>query len=182
MSSTPLSGNAIRSPNGAPSLSNKTNPQLLDMRCAASQTRDQHTIVIWLILFVYMKIQRSVSPYCAATPDTMWCIIGCWLRKQKKSWWHPGLEWWIVKRGKKWIRVLVKYFFTSVLFALRTASSVSSWFSRLGVTTADLCTCVSTVSFHYTVSKCVSWEIWQLSCHINQTDSFWKSLPPPLLP
>lgn len=111
MSSTPLSGNAIRSPNGAPSLSNKTNPQLPDMRCAASQTRDQHTIVIWLILFVYMKTQRSVSPYCAAAPHTMRCIIGCWLWRQRESWWHPGPEWWIVKRGKEWIRVLVEYFF-----------------------------------------------------------------------
>lgn len=59
MSSTPRSENAIRSPNGAPSLNNKTNPQLPDMRCAASQTRDQHTIVIWLILFVYKKIQKK---------------------------------------------------------------------------------------------------------------------------
>ncbi len=121
MSSTPLSRNAIRSPNGAPSLNNKTNPQLLDMRCAASQTRDQHTIVIWLIWFVYMKIQRSVSPYCAATPNTMRCIIGCWLWKQRKSWWHPGLEWWIVKRRKKWIRVLVKDFFH--LWSLYTQNS-----------------------------------------------------------
>lgn len=68
MSSTPLSGNVIRSPNGAPSLSNKTNPPL-DTSCAAFQTRDQHIIVIRLILFVYMKTQGSVFPSCAAMAD-----------------------------------------------------------------------------------------------------------------
>lgn len=71
MSSTPLSGNVIRSPNGAPSLCNKTNPSL-DTTCATFQTRDQHIIVTRLILFVYMKTQGGAFPSCAAIAD----IIG----------------------------------------------------------------------------------------------------------
>lgn len=130
MSSTPLSGNAIRSPNGAPSLSNKTNPPLLDMRCAASQTRSAHTLYLINTVCLHDDTKKHL-PLLRYMPDTMRDLIGYWLWKQKKSWCHPGLKWWILKRGKKWIRVLVKYFFTSVLSTLRTASSISLWFSRL---------------------------------------------------
>lgn len=109
MSSTPLSGNAIRGPNGAHSPSNKTNPQLLDTSWAASLAGDQHTIVFWLILFVYMKTQRIVSPHCAAKPDTLWYIIECWLR-------ILFLNDKLCSEARSGLGCLVKYFFTSVFF------------------------------------------------------------------
>lgn len=68
MSSTPLSLNVIRSPNGAPPLSNKTNPSARH-EFAASQTRDQHIIVIRLLLFVYMKTQGSAFRLCVSKAD-----------------------------------------------------------------------------------------------------------------
>lgn len=117
MSSTPLSGNAIRGPNGAHSPSNKTNPQLLDMSWAASLAGDQHTIVFWLILFVYMKTQRIVSPHCAAKPDTLWYIIECWLR-------ILFLNDKLCSEARSGLGCLVKYFFTSVCFFLFFLRSV----------------------------------------------------------
>lgn len=62
MSSTPLSENAIRNPNGAPSLSNKTNPQLPDMRCATSQTRDQHNRYLINTVCLHQETKKILPP------------------------------------------------------------------------------------------------------------------------
>lgn len=104
-----------------------------------------------------MKIQRSISPCRAPTPDTEWYIIGCWLWKQRKSQWHPGLEWWIVK----W--VLPKHFFspTSVLLTLRSGLA-----------------CL--LPFLLTQYPCILWEMWRHRSLIKQTDTFYVVLP--LLP
>ena len=81
MSSTPLSGNVIRRPTGLLQWATQQILSCLDVRCAASRTRHQHTLIIWLMLFVYIQIQRSFSRYRATRPHTMGPIIGCWLWK-----------------------------------------------------------------------------------------------------
>lgn len=51
---------SLGSPNGTHSLRNKTNPQLLDMNCAASLARDQTTIVFFFIDTVCLQEHTSL--------------------------------------------------------------------------------------------------------------------------
>lgn len=107
-----------------------------------------------------MKIQRSISPCCAPTPDTEWYIIGCWLWKQRQSQRHPGLEWRIVK----WREVGACKTLFPPLFSLR---------SDLGL---HVC------SDFFAQYPCIFWEIWQQRSLIKQTDTSYILLPLPLLP